>query len=96
MARKSKYPYQVHITKRAPEQEPERLAFQLDGVLFIGTREEEHSNVTIYEGKHWPYMTTKLAMERICLGRDKDFIRTLKGLMGDLFDTLLAEEGAQA
>ena len=98
MAKQVKYPYRVHITKNVPGQEPERLAFQVDGILFIGTRTEDHTNAVIYEGKHWTFLTAQTVIERICLGKDADYIVKLKGYMSDLFDALLAEskEGAKA
>ena len=93
MAKQVKYPYRVHITKNVPGQEPERVAFQVDGLLFIGSRVEEHQNAIICEGKQWLFLTAQKAVEAVCLGQNRDFLVKLKGHLSDLFDALLAEEG---
>ena len=50
MSKQVKYPIRVHITNNEEGKEPERLAFRVDGILFVGTRVEDKSTVTIYGG----------------------------------------------
>ena len=99
MSKQVKYPIRVHITNNEEGKEPERLAFRVDGILFVGTRVEDKSTVTIYGGKDFVLLTLKAAIERICQDYTKQDIQAIKGHIDILFDALIEEStegGAKA
>lgn len=85
-----KKPYKLTITRQI-NGKTRRNTFDLDGLLLIGTRVEEHQNAIVCEGQHWPFLTAQKAVEAVCAGRDAEFIQQLRGHLNNVLAALIEE-----